>query len=554
MEPCRVGKYLSRPAFDVGRRLIVVSAVLLASAAAPAAAQELGRLKMISAGSPFTGCTADNVGQQDGASYPQTEIEPFIDGNPANPRNLIAVWQQDRWSNGGARGNSGAYTEDGGETWIPTVPPNVSACSGGDYTRASDPWVSISPDGTAFFMHLVFDPDLPNGSFGRNAMLVSRSENGGRSWSNPIALRRDGVGQALNDKNSLTADPTDSDFAYAVWDRLVDFTLPESAAAAARPAALRAQAGAGDGAVAARQRAKALRSMAARGAPATTEVFFKGPMYFTRTTNGGRSWERAREVYDPGGNAQTINNLIEVLPSGIVVDFFTEILPNAGTRIRLIRSLDKGQTFGDPVTATTIATVFGAVTPDTQELVRDASILFDTAVDPHTGNLYLVWQDVRFSGVDEIAFAMSTDGGRNWSQPVRINRTPNNANKLREQAIVPSIEVGPGGALVVTYYDFRFDKLDESEATDHWAIFCDARTVNCRQRTNWRGEKRLTPKSFNMLNAPVAGGYFLGDYMGLARSGREVFPAFGIAHGPNRTSIFTRPIGGLGDLSASASN
>jgi hypothetical protein len=365
-------------------------------------------------------------------------------------------------------------------------------------------------------MSLAFDPDSPNGAFGRNAMLVNRSENGGRSWSNPIVLRSDGVGQALNDKNSLTADPTDSDFAYAVWDRLVDFTVPPNATSVAASSALKTHASAGDGVVAARERAKQLRSLSADQAQgAAAEIFFKGPTFFTRTTNGGQSWERARRIYDPGGNSQTINNLVEVLPRGTVINFFTEISPNGGTRIRLIRSFDKGQTFGPPITAVAIATAFGVVTPDTQELVRDASILFDTAVDPRTGALYLVWQDVRFNGIDEIAFSTSTDGGLNWSQPVRINKTPTLQNELRSQAFVPSIEVAREGALVVTYYDFRFDRGDDREATDFWAVFCDASVSQCRNPSRWGREQRLTTQSFNMLNAPVARGYFLAITWGL---------------------------------------
>lgn len=43
--------------------------------------------------------------------------------------------------------------------------------------------------------------------------------------------------------------------------------------------------------------------------------------------------------------------------------------------------------------------------------MRDAPILFDMAVDAENGNLYTVWQHARFSGVDEIAFSMSSDGG-----------------------------------------------------------------------------------------------------------------------------------------------
>ena len=66
------------------------------------------------------------------------------------------------------------------------------------------------------------------------------------------------------------------------------------------------------------------------------------------------------------------------------MDFFTEILPSGGTRIGLIKSFNKGATFGRPTYPAAIATVFGIITPDTQELVRDASILFDVAVDRRT--------------------------------------------------------------------------------------------------------------------------------------------------------------------------
>lgn len=513
--------------------------------------QQVGPFERITGASPFSGCTADNVaGQDDPAAgivnYPNTEIEPWIDANPTNPLNLIAGWQQDRWSDGGGRGNPAAVSRDGGATWRIVTLPRASKCTGGVYLRNSDPWLSFSPNGTAYYMTLAFDPDPP-GQFGRNAMLVNRSTNGGRTWSNPIALIRDPDGQALNDKNSLTADSTNSRYVYAVWDRLVDFTLDPpngKAAVAAGSAAVKATARGADGAVAARQRVQQLRRLAAKSTEKQpTEVFFKGPAYLARTTNGGQSWERARNIYDPGPNAQTIANQVVVLPNGTVIDFFTEISPNGGTRIGLLRSLDKGASFRRPSYAATIATVNGVVTPDTQELVRDASILFDVAVDRRNGNLYLVWQDVRFSGVDEVAFAMSTDAGRSWSAPVRINKTPRNANELRRQVFVPSIEVGPGGRLVVTYYDFRFDRDDGREATDHWAVFCNPRQTNCRRQASWDSERRLTPNSFNLLNAPVARGYFLGDYMGLVAS-RDgvVHSVFGQATRNDVTNLYTRAI------------
>jgi hypothetical protein len=524
---------------------LALAGLVLGSLAVPAGGAELDPLETISGPSPFAGCTADGFKQQEGTLFPQTEIEPWVAANPASEGNLIAGWQQDRWSNGGARGLASAYSKDGGETWKTIVPPKISACAGGTYKRASDPWVSFAPDGTAYFMSLVFDPDLPSGAFGPNGMTVSRSTDGGKTWGPPIALVEEGAGQVLHDKNSLTADPTDARYAYAVWDRLRDFTLPGGRGQAARAVGLRVKTTAGDGVVAARERARLLRQRAKSGERQPTEVFFEGPAVLSRTTDGGRTWSPVEVIYDPGPNAQTIANQIVVTPDGGVLDFFTEILPNGGTRIGLIRSTDKGATFGPPSYPTTIATTFGAVTPDAQELIRDGAILFDAAVDPQSGNLYLVWQDVRFNAVDQTAFAMSTDGGATWSSPARIDKTPPSDNDLREQAIIPSIEVGPGGTLAVTYYNFRFDNDTGREDTDHWAILCDPAADDCSDPSSWSDELRLTEKSFNYLKAPNANGLFLGDYMGLVATSDKVLPVFGIVNGRERTGIVTRPIKSL---------
>src|SRR6185503_2782452 len=189
-------------------RALAFAGLLLAGAASPAFSAQLGPLKQISGPSPFSSCVADNVGSQDGTNYPDSEIEPWIDANPSASSNLIAGWQQDRWSNGGSRGDVSAYTDDGGATWHTVVVPLTTACAGGTFKRASDPWVSFSPNGAAYYFTLAFDPDLPNGAFCPNGVLVSRSTDGGHMWGNPITLIHDPAGQVLNDKNSLTATPT----------------------------------------------------------------------------------------------------------------------------------------------------------------------------------------------------------------------------------------------------------------------------------------------------------------------------------------------------------
>lgn len=531
------GLALSAEAADQARRPTVPPVVV-------------GDAVQITGPSPVGDCTADDVPTQelDGSiPYPDSEIEPYVDVNPVNPDNLIAVWQQDRWSDGGARALFSAVSDDGGATWKTVDAPAFTLCTGGDFERASDPWVTFAPNGDAYFQSLSFDSD-PAIFGGNHAVLVSKSTDGGHTWG-PVAVQiADNEPNAFNDKNSMTADPTSDRRAYAIWDRLELFQ-----ASAQQMAALAASTSGEDKVI---QAGRTLRSLQARAAAAAVEPpEFKGPTLITRTIDGGATWERPRVIYDPGADNQTIGNLIEVQPDGTVIALFTEILnlPNGSVRVNLAlkRSVDNGFSFL-PVFGRTVAhRIFtlaidnpvGTFTPDLRNPVRDAGILFDSAVDPRNGNLYLVWQDSRFSNgvIDEIAFSMSTNDGRSWSRPVKINKTPDLPLQFREAAFVPTIAVNENGILVVTYYDFRNDGTD-GELTDQFALFCNPNSSNCARARNWGQEQRLTDDSFDMLDAPVARGHFLGDYMGSESETADVHPVYGVADGPDQVSLFTRKL------------
>ena len=478
---------------------------------------------LVSFGSPFGGCS---IAGEPGTNFLNAEVEPWIDINPLDPNNLVAGWQQDRWSNGGARGLMSGYSNDGGATWANVIVPGISKCSGGTgdfaYDRSTDPWVTFSPDGSVYFMSLSFNNDRPDGGGGANAMLASKSTDGGASWSPPQVLIRDTDGRAFNDKNAMTADPFDSNYVYAVWDRLFDNTLPSGSTH-------------GDGVANARARHKEAVN---RGGNTDNFRSYRGPAYFARTANGGVSWEPAKMIFDPGANAQTIANQVVVLNDGSLIDFYTQINHNGQTSIGYVKSSDHGATFGPGMLAVrTSITTNGTITPDAKESVRDGNILFDLAIDRGNGNLYLVWQDGKQQNIDRVAFSMSINNGSTWSQPVIINKTPTSTNKLRNQAFIPSVEVGTGGKVYVTYYDFRNDKTPGGELTDVWAISCSA---NCATPNGWGNEVRLTNVSFDMLYAPIARGHFLGDYMGLVSQGAAgVRALYGIAVGPNSNEMVT---------------
>jgi hypothetical protein len=144
----------------------------------------------------------------------------------------------------------------------------------------------------------------------------------------------------------------------------------------------------------------------------------------------------------------------------------------------------------------------------------------DVALDPRNGDLYVVWEDSRFSdhGYDEVVMSRSTDAARSWSPPVRVN-TPTGL-----PAFTPSIAIQPHGVIGVSYYDVReLGSETDTLPTDVWLV--KLHPGGYRRIGEW---KLAGP--FDMMTAPFAGGAFLGDYEGLAASGNRFAAFFAIAN------------------------
>src|SRR5215470_8280874 len=116
-----------------------------------AQAQTLGSLVQVTGGDPFAACTADNLHRQEtvfgSIVFPNSVIEPWVAVDPTDPSRLLAGTQQDRWTDGGARGLIGVVSNDGGSKWTNSIPPDVTKCTGGNFIRASDPWTAFANDG-----------------------------------------------------------------------------------------------------------------------------------------------------------------------------------------------------------------------------------------------------------------------------------------------------------------------------------------------------------------------------------------------------------------------
>jgi hypothetical protein len=441
---------------------------------------------------------------------PDSEVEPYVTVDPTNPQHLVAAIQQDRWNDGGDNGNTAAVSTDGGAHWaLAAGQPAFTICSGATsgstsfFNRASDPWVSFSSDGkTVYQSSLAFNANGP--AFGgASSIQVSSSTDGGNHWNAPVAVKVDQSTTVLNDKESVTADPVNASTAYVVWDRLV------SPSVHANPTAF------------------------------LVTPAFRGPAWFAKTTDGGKTWSPGRIIYDPGEKNQTIGNQI-VVPTagpaqGTLIDGFLQILtkggkgnnPRAATNVAVLRSTDGGATWSAPVI---VGQLIDAPVSIAGQAVRTGDTLPAFAANPVNGDLYAVWQDGRFSadGQAKIAFSQSSDGGLTWSTPIRIDQSPGDV-----PAFTPQVSVNAAGTIGVSYYDLQNATAAQPGLTDAFTVSCPAATSDCTKATSWSagGQTRLsTTGSFDMTTAPqTLEGFFVGDYEGLASSGTTFDAVFAMA-------------------------
>ncbi|MGI8552632.1 MAG: sialidase family protein, partial [Dehalococcoidia bacterium] len=448
--------------------------------------------------------------------YPGSAVETNLAVDPSDPQHLVAVWQQDRFAGGASRGLVSAFSHDGGATWTESMAPfshcaGGNTANGGDYERASDPWVSIDSNGDIYESSLsTTAPESPNAV---TAILVSKSTDGGATWGAAATLIRDQEPNGFNDKESITADPTAAGYVYAIWDRLfVTAQGTDTSGGDAAPA-----------------------SGAAGSEVAPTGV--SAPIMFARTTDGGATWEAARPIYSPSGGAT--GNLLVVLPTGELVDLFTRIANGRNVsrgqapvqEIGVIRSTDRGQTWSAPVIVSSVVGGLGLSfleDPYSGQPIRSGGILPSIAVERQSGRLYAGWTAAAFpqSPTSDrpngpgIAFSSSADGGQTWSAPIRVNRTPAAAG-----AFTPTIAVLDNGSVGVSYYDLRKNTpTQDAILTDYWLDICRA---DCTNFANW-SEAHIAG-SFDLQRAAFSGGFFLGDYQGLRATGSRFLLLYGVA-------------------------
>ena len=343
-----------------------------------------------------------------------------------------------------------------------------------------------------------------------NAVLASRSTDGGANWKDPVVIKRDNQANFFNDKETITANPNDSDFVYATWQRIVAPSIHASARAGERAAA------------------------------------FRSIPWFARSDDNGASYDTVKPIFDPGNKNQTIGNQIVVLPNGDLVMVFnlirnTRDVKNRGFTAEVIRSTDNGDTWSNPIVIDRMRPA-GVTDPEDGHDVRTGDRFPRSPSTTTPDRCTSSGRTAVSPADDQVALSKSVDGGLTWSPTKRVS-TVGGTN----QAFTPMVRVADDGTatkdgtVAVQYYDFRDDSAaTPGLTTNTWII----RSTDGGDTFPAANEEAVGAP-YDMRQAPDALGYFVGDYEGLDWAGGGLKPGFkpffvrsNDAMPANRTDVF----------------
>jgi len=421
-----------------------------------------------------------------------TETEPDIAVNPLASGNLVAVFQQGRFSNGGAVDTGWAASFDGGKTWpykgsLPGltvgVSPRPTPGPGVPFARASDPVVAYDSKHKNVLANDVAVSDSGCVVFCDSAVTVNISSNQAQTFGPPIVLNEDvsdpnKTPLLFNDKNWITTDntPTSPFYGrtYAVWDQV-------------------------------------------RCADVNCAVTSE-PVVLRTSDDGGKTWSGLIQATDeqPGTLHSEIGVQPLVLPNGHVVIVFGDVQAGAFTFLgsyQAIRSSDGGRTWSQPV----LITVADPFLEESAGL--RAPNLPMAAVDG--GTIYVAFQDERSgAGRNDILLTSSTNEGQSWSLPV--NATP---GELGLDHFTPAL-AATGGKVQLTYRTRLPGSVNTPPASLVDAVY---RAVRGSDGVTTSGPFVLATSDAGAAAFTTVAGVplkFFGDYAGIAASSISAHPVW----------------------------
>ena len=184
------------------------------------------------------------------------------------------------------------------------------------------------------------------------------------------------------------------------------------------------------------------------------------PIRFTRSDNGGRSWQTPARV-SPASRPRAVAPTLAVADQELLVlylDVADDRLDYEGAhegqggppypgpwRLVLARSGDGGASWSESVVEENLK--------PTERFLAFLPPFPSLALDPERERAYAAFEDGR-SGDSDVLLWASDDGGESFGEPVRVNDTEVGDRTAQYR---PKLAVAPDGRLDVLYYDRRAD-------------------------------------------------------------------------------------------------
>ena len=432
---------------------------------------------------------------------PDTQIEPSIAVNPANPLNAVATFQQGRADAGASSGTGWATTVNEGKTWTtgnvpgltkqdiaPCGLPAATSCAG-PWDRASDPVVAFGPNNTVYQNSLVIDGDPDTTGTTDAGLTINQSNDGGLTWKPPVTLHLSStvtsinfpaLGHVFDDKNWIAVDTGTGvghhpGRVYAVWDilnvNLYAYCDPDNPVT-------------GD-----------CSHAASWSTAPTNQGFF--------SEYGGRGIGAIPVVLNDGSLMVVLNDF--QLHKQIEVT-----APGAG-----LVQWPSALTFSAPVS---VANVTSAIVPEQRAGPSFPQVAIDRS-SGLTGKVYVAWADINFrsDGVNDAVFASSdATTSQTWGPVTRIN---NGSTTDHLDSWNTMIGVSPDGTLRAAYR-----QRDETGAPPFTSFIFTYYQSSTDQGATWSTPLKVDiPNTKDGYCAFSRGNCFLGDYNELATGGQYTY-------------------------------
>jgi len=370
-----------------------------------------------------------------------------------------------------------------------------------------------------------------------------------------------------DDKNSITADPNRALNAYAVWDRFPNLFSSHSNTLISRttnggltwskPAVLYNPSP--------DLCATGLSNCIANNSQTIGNVVVVLPY----AKPGSKEWYQDKssdvtKLRRLSGDVLNFTTRVYATPNATNKDYITDTWPSKFTRVDivLVRSKDQGVAWDKTATIVVPSPkpnisdprVYtggysynsnGSIAGGLGTPLRTGDIIPSFAVNPVNGFLYTVFMTstLRKDYLPQIGITTSRDGGHTWSQAVRANRTPQDAPN--PQAFTPFVAVTKDGYVGILYNDFRNDTKANPHRTntDAWlAIYKEVQDPQGGSTgigLQFVKEIRLSKESYVAQNGPTTtqGVMTNGDYSFLTAFKNNFYAIYTKSH----FKPFTKP-------------